>query len=182
MLVGVLPGFFVSALAVGAEGVVPTASSSVASIAGASAVSHSLSEGFDFAVLGQLLAGLVLVLVLFLGLAWLLKRTGVAGGFSHQGLKVLATLPLSTRERLVLVQAGSKQLLLGVAPGRVNLLESFDQPLVDESKGTQAPFSNWLQRAMIKTQGAKRSVGAHASNGVDDVGAKPGKSGGVVGE
>lgn len=118
----------------------------------------SLSQGFDFSALGQLLAGLVLVLVVFLGLAWLAKRTGVAGGFSHQGLKVIASLPLSSRERVVLIEAGSKQILLGVAQGRVNLLESFDQPLVEPSVTPQAPFSHWLQKSMNRAVPAKPSA------------------------
>ena len=124
----------------------------------------SLSQGFDFSALGQLLAGLVLVLVVFLGLAWLVKRTGVAGGFSQQGLKVVASLPLSSRERVVLIEAGSKQILLGVAQGRVNLLESFDQPLVEPSVTPQAPFSHWLQKSMNRAVPTKpSSTDAHGS-------------------
>ncbi len=125
------------------------ASDAVASIALArpAAVAARTAEGFDAGMLGQLLAGLVLVLLVFMGLAWLIRRSGAAGGFSQQGLKVLATLPLSTRERVVLVQAGSQQLLLGVAPGRVNLLQSFDQPLIEVPVATSPPFSQWLQRA-----------------------------------
>ncbi|MFT6913987.1 MAG: flagellar protein FliO/FliZ [Motiliproteus sp.] len=122
-------------------------------------------EGFDFTVLGQLLAGLVLVLLIFMGLAWLVRRTGVAGGFSQQGLRVVATLPLSTRERVVLVQAGSQQLLLGVAPGRVNLLQSFEEPLIEVPAATHPPFAQWLQRAKAK---AKSSTG-DSSDGAADV-------------
>lgn len=121
-------------------------------------------EGFDFAVLGQLLAGLVLVLVLFMGLAWLVRRSGMAGGFSHHGLKIIATLPLSARERVVLVQAGSQQLLLGVAPGRVNLLQSFEQPLVGLPEAVHPPFSQWLQRAKAKASTAVAGVDSGAPN------------------
>ncbi|MEH6823991.1 MAG: flagellar biosynthetic protein FliO [Motiliproteus sp.] len=119
-------------------------------------------EGFDFAVLGQLLAALVLVLVLFMGLAWLARRSGVAGGFSNQSLKVIATLPLSARERVVLVQAGSQQLLLGVAPGRVNLLQSFEQPLVSVPEAAHPPFSQWLQRAKAKASASAVGVDSDA--------------------
>ncbi|MEH6470189.1 MAG: flagellar biosynthetic protein FliO [Halopseudomonas sp.] len=126
---------------------------------GSAAASNRVAEGFDLATLGQLLAGLVLVLVVFLGLAWLVRRSGIAGGFSHQGLNVIATLPLTTRERVVLVQAGSQQLLLGVAPGRVNLLQSFDQPLVESTAPAAPPFSQWLQRAMAKSSQSPSTVG-----------------------
>lgn len=128
---------------------VSAAADSVARVRSAPASSR-IAEGFDFAVLGQLLAGLVLVLLVFMGLAWLVRRSGVAGGFSQQGLKVIATLPLSTRERVVLIQAGSQQLLLGVAPGRVNLLQSFDQPLIAVPAAANPTFSQWLQRAKAR--------------------------------
>jgi flagellar protein FliO/FliZ len=121
-------------------------------------------EGFDFAVLGQLLAGLVLVLLVFMGLAWLVRRSGVAGGFSQQGLRVVATLPLSTRERVVLVQAGSQQLLLGVAPGRVNLLQSFDEPLIEVPAVANPPFSQWLQRAKAKASAGSAKADADSGD------------------
>jgi len=122
-------------------------------------VASRVAEGFDFAVLGQLLAGLVLVLLVFMGLAWLVRRSGVAAGFSQSGLKVIATLPLSTRERVVLVQAGSQQLLLGVAPGRVNLLQSYEQPLIAVPAAANPPFSQWLQRAKDKAAAGSSSDG-----------------------
>ncbi len=182
VLVGLLLGLTVGAVAVASDaaGTAQLSSQSTVSLARNAVSGPSLSQGFDFAAVGQLLAGLVLVLVLFLGLAWLVKRTGVAGGFSHQGLKVLATLPLSARERVVLVQAGSKQLLLGVAPGRVNLLESYDQPLVSEPKEQQAPFSDWLQRAMAKSQTVDRSVGGDVEGDLSSASAK--KNGGIAGD
>ena len=123
-------------------------------VSSAPRASHSVvgarTEGFDFVALGQLLIGLIVVLLLFFAMAWLVKRSGVAGGFAQGDLKVVATLPLSTRERAVLIQAGSRQLLLGVAPGRVTLLESFDQPLVEPDEKTSPPFSKWLQQAIHK--------------------------------
>jgi flagellar protein FliO/FliZ len=48
---------------------------------------------------------------------------------------VVAALPLGTREKAVLIEIGGRQLLLGVAPGRVSLLERFEQPVVDIESG-----------------------------------------------
>lgn len=66
--------------------------------------------------------GLVFVLVIFGGLAWLLRK---ASGFSinqKSQLAVISGLSLGMREKLVLVKVGEKQLLLGVTPGRVDKL------------------------------------------------------------
>ena len=79
--------------------------------------------------LWKLTFGMLLVLGLIMAIAWLLKRTGrfqvAAGG----GLRILGGLSMGARERVVLMQVGDTQLLVGVAPGRVQTLHVLDQPL-----------------------------------------------------
>ncbi len=82
------------------------------------------------AMLLQTFIGLVLVVVMILGLAWLAKRANVAGFSRSSPCKVLATLPLSAREKAVVVDIGGQQLLLGVAPGSVTTLHVFEQPVL----------------------------------------------------
>ncbi|RDE23023.1 flagellar biosynthetic protein FliO [Motiliproteus coralliicola] len=131
---------------------------SLAEIAASSAAPSIVgvrTQDFDYAALAQLVVGLVLVLLLFVVLAWLVKRSGVAGGFAHSRMKVISTLPLGARERAVLVQVGDRQLLLGVAPGRVSLLQSFDKPVIEETQPAPA-FSKWLNRAVAEQQSSSR--------------------------
>jgi flagellar protein FliO/FliZ len=77
----------------------------------------------------QVLLALVLVLALIAGMAWLMRRMGgltqVGGGV----VRVLGGVPVGQRERVVLIQVGGKQLLLGVAPGRVQTLHVLDEPI-----------------------------------------------------
>lgn len=68
------------------------------------------------------LAGLVAVLAVILILAWLLRRFGNFSRLAPGSFCVLAAVSLGARERAVLLQAGGKQLVLGVAPGRVETL------------------------------------------------------------
>ena len=87
-------------------------------------------------------------LILLLG--WLVRRySGLPG--QNKALRVIASLPLSPREKLVLVQAGEQQLLLGVAPGRVNLLQSYDQPLIEPGVA-MGEFASRLQQAMSRKE------------------------------
>lgn len=79
-------------------------------------------------LLGAFMA-MLLVLGLILGLAWLLRRLPGAGFRPGDGLRVVATLPLGTKERAVVVQVGSRQLLLGVSAGGVTLLHELPEPL-----------------------------------------------------
>jgi len=54
----------------------------------------------------------------------------------------------------VLIEVGGKHLLLGVAPGRVNTLHVFDEPLdMQREKRAEAAFADRLKQ--ILSQGEK---------------------------
>ncbi len=100
----------------------------------------------------ELMIGLGLVVTLIFVLAWFARRVGGISGFSHPQLKVIASVAMSTRERLVLVQAGEQQLLLGVAPGRVNLIQAFDQPIIIPQETPASQFAERLKDAMGRSK------------------------------
>ncbi len=66
--------------------------------------------------------GLALVIVLILVSAWTLRRLNQFSAAHGNRLRILGGLSVGTRERVVLLQVGERQLLLGVAPGRVETL------------------------------------------------------------
>ncbi len=100
--------------------------------------------------LWQLTLGMLLVLGLIVAIAWLLKRTGRFQAAAGGGLKILGGLSMGSRERVVLIQAGETQLLLGVAPGRVQTLHVLDQPLQAPPAATQGGFAEQLGRLLNK--------------------------------
>ncbi|MCW8886933.1 MAG: flagellar biosynthetic protein FliO [Motiliproteus sp.] len=115
-------------------------------------VTNPAVEPFSAGSAMQLILGLGLVIVLIFALAWFARRVGGVSGFNHPQLKVVATLAMSTRERVVLVQAGKQQMLLGVAPGRVNLLHSFDEPIIDPQVTPVSQFADRLKDAMSRSK------------------------------
>lgn len=84
----------------------------------------------------QMVLGLIAVLLLIVGLAWVMRRMGGVSGTAAGSLRVLGGLSMGTRERVVLVQVGETQLLLGVAPGRVQTLHVLDQPIQTQEPNT----------------------------------------------
>ena len=68
----------------------------------------------------QLLLGLLLVIGLIFLLAWLVRRVQQIVPRGGQVIKVLATQALGPRDRLVLVQVGNEQVLLGLTPGTIH--------------------------------------------------------------
>jgi len=79
----------------------------------------------------------LLVVLLFIALtAWLVRRFGNFQVTAKGNLKIVGGLHLGTRERVVLIQVGEQQLLVGVAPGRIQTLHVLDQPLSMESQSS----------------------------------------------
>ena len=70
----------------------------------------------------QLLSGLGLVLLSIAVLAWLLKRINRLPNRDLKDLELIASLSVGQRERVVIVRAGSTELVLGVAPGSISKL------------------------------------------------------------
>ena len=62
-------------------------------------------------------------------LAWLARRFNRLQSTADGSLRVLGGISMGARERVVLVQVGDTQLLLGVAPGRINMLHQLEEPL-----------------------------------------------------
>ena len=79
--------------------------------------------------MAQVVLGLLFVIAMIVGVAWLTRRFGNFQTDASGALRVLGGLSMGPRERVVLVQVGDKQLLLGVAPGRVSTLHVLDKPL-----------------------------------------------------
>lgn len=70
----------------------------------------------------KMVLGLLFVLVLIFLLAWLFKKYLGAGFISNAALKTIAGVSVGQKERVVLVQVGERQIVVGVASGQVNLL------------------------------------------------------------
>jgi len=79
--------------------------------------------------LGQVTLALVIVLAAVFAFAWLVRRMRGMGNRVGNAIDVLAEVPLGQRERAVLLKVGATQILVGVAPGRVNTLHVLAEPL-----------------------------------------------------
>jgi flagellar protein FliO/FliZ len=88
-----------------------------------------------FGVMRMVLA-LLLVLAAVYAAAALLRRLRVLGPAGTAQLQVISQVALGARERAVLLRAGSRQIVVGVAPGNVRLLWA-----LDESAATPVPSS-----------------------------------------
>jgi len=111
-------------------------------------------DGVSAAYLLQLLAGLLVVIAAIVVLAFVMRRmTGMQSRLGGD-FRVLGGISLGSRERMLLVQVGDRQLLVGVAPGRVQTLHVLDEPLPTDQGRTAAaghaesPFARRLRSVL----------------------------------
>lgn len=83
---------------------------------------REVGESANSGYLLQLVAGLLVVLLCIMVLAWLAKRFNHLQTASGGMLEIIGGLSMGARERIVLVRIGEQQVLLGVSPGRINAL------------------------------------------------------------
>ena len=94
----------------------------------------------------QWLLSLLAVIAVIVMLAFLAKKARVFGS-DNQQLHVVATLPLGPKERIMVVQVGSEQVLLGITGQQINLLKELEQPL-ENSQPELNPFATKLAQMM----------------------------------
>ena len=70
--------------------------------------------------------GLVLVLALLFGLAWLAKRFGLQRPLGGGNVRIVGSAAVGQRERVVVVEVAGDWIVLGVAPGQVRGLHVID--------------------------------------------------------
>lgn len=85
------------------------------------------------------------IIGLIFAISWFVKRFSQGGFAASSHIKIISAMPLGTRERIVLIDAGGQQLLLGITPTNINTLHVFETPIaVDNKIDTQSDFSRKL--------------------------------------
>lgn len=109
--------------------------------------------------LTQLVLGLLLVLGVIFLLAWLLRRVQQAGPAGKgQVIELIGSRALGPRDRLLLVQVGNEQILLGLSPGTITALHVLKEPVPvpDTTEKTTPEFAQHLMRLMGKDHKDKK--------------------------
>jgi flagellar protein FliO/FliZ len=111
-------------------------------------VSSALSSGVGAQLL-QLVLGLLLVVGLIFVLAWLMRRVQRAGPAGNQVIELVGSRALGPRDRLVLIQVGNEQVLLGVSPGSITALHVMNEPVaVPDTQNATPEFARRLMEAL----------------------------------
>ena len=107
---------------------------------------------FDGRYMLQVAGSLLLVLGCLFGVLYLLKRVNGVPASDRKAIRILASLKVGAREKIVLLQTGDSQLLVGVSAGSVRTLHVFEgeAPLDPGAKvaGVKRDFGTVLEQAV----------------------------------
>jgi len=81
----------------------------------------------------SMIGSLLLVLLVIFALAYLVRRLQATPLARGALMRVHGGIQLGAKERVVILEAGGQQFLVGVAGGSVTLLHRFDEPVVQAS-------------------------------------------------
>jgi flagellar protein FliO/FliZ len=118
----------------------------------------------------QVFGTLIGIIALIFAVAWVMKRLQLVNPSFGRQVKILESLHLGRKEKLVLIEVGAKKILLGVSSQSINVIHQLDQATekeceqpvkndqkkvdfvvegVDENKES---FSDFLKSILVKEQ------------------------------
>jgi flagellar protein FliO/FliZ len=107
----------------------------------------------------QVLLGLIVVLALLAGSAWMLRRFGAMRPAAGNIARIVGGVSVGTRERVIVVEVADQWIVVGVAPGQVNALSTMPRQEFSPVAGMQMPgqplppFAAWLKKTIEKRNG-----------------------------
>ncbi len=108
-------------------------------------------DPFSAESLFRMFGGLSLVLVMVVLLVWVLKRLQKFPAGTGGYIQLVGALSLGQREKVVVVQLGDEQLVLGVCAGRIDFLHALKNPIpVARHPDISESFSEKLRDVLEK--------------------------------
>jgi flagellar protein FliO/FliZ len=107
---------------------------------------------YDPDAFGSLSLTLGVIVLLLWGGIWAMRRMRPGAGFGHsRDCTILRSLALGPRERLVVVQVGARNLVIGIGSASVSLLCELQEPLPDTLGDDR--FAETIRKTMGRWRG-----------------------------
>ncbi|MCK6265486.1 flagellar biosynthetic protein FliO [Vibrio sp. ZSDE26] len=99
--------------------------------------------------LATTVGSLLFVVALILVLAWAVKRMRVPTMMNQKGLSIVRQITVGTKERIMIVQAGEDQFLVGVTSQSIQLISKLDTPITQEELASGS-FADQMSQLLKK--------------------------------
>jgi flagellar protein FliO/FliZ len=102
----------------------------------------------------KVVLGLFLVVVAIFASAWFFRRFGSVSSVPSESLKIIGGLNIGNREKIMLVQVGDKQILVGVTTTNIRTLHVLDDNVpITNSVPVGENFASKLNQAVRQWKG-----------------------------
>jgi len=100
--------------------------------------------------LWEIALGLMVVCAAIVLLGWVMRRLqpGALGMTSH--MRIVGSLSVGARERLLIVECGGKQHMIGVTQTQINLITELDQLVGEDQPAAGNEFGDKLRQVLGK--------------------------------
>lgn len=111
--------------------------------------SNTTANSVNSTHIAQMTVGLLIVLFIIIAIAWIAKRFLNIQQVAGSQIKILGGVSMGTRERLVLIEVGHEQIIVGVTPGSIQKIHVLKEPLehTTSSTDTSPVFAKLFSRA-----------------------------------
>ncbi len=99
--------------------------------------------------LATTVGSLLFVIALIVVLAWALKRMRVPTMMNQKGLSIVRQISVGTKERIMIVQAGEDQFLVGVTSQSIQLISKLDT-LITQEELASGSFADQMSQLLKK--------------------------------
>jgi len=97
----------------------------------------------------KMILGLMLVLGVMAGVAYLVKRMLPGVGHQQSTIHIVGSASVGTRERVVVLEVGDRWLVVGVAPGQVSAIANLEKSMTKLADKVDSLETN-VQGVMLK--------------------------------
>ncbi|MBT5231582.1 MAG: flagellar biosynthetic protein FliO [Methylococcales bacterium] len=117
-------------------------------VAASSVVDSTLAERPEMSTsmeLVKMLLALAVVLGLFFSVVWLIKKVGNIQTQKGNDIQIISATAIGAKDRLVLVQVGSEQFVVGVSNSGIQKIHTLSVPLSSGEGDELTPSSSFFQ-------------------------------------
>ncbi len=116
--------------------------------------SYPPPTAFSAGSIVQIVLSLLMVLAAIVLVAWMLKRMNLTQKGNINGLKIITSVAVGQRERVVVLEIADTWLVVGIAPNQIRTLHTLpkstdvSEPVNDTT--IKVPFNAWLKKMIEK--------------------------------
>lgn len=114
---------------------------------------QTLSQPVFTSGLLQMVTGLMLVIAAIFTITWVIRRVPGMQATGHGAIRIVDALHVGSRDKILLVQVGDQQMLVGVTAQAINTLHVLSEPVIREHDRSE--MANHLVRLFSSRKSGK---------------------------